>query len=511
MKSINRLKRTVINPVLQVCVVCGFYLIGSADLQAEEKKNYTRPPFSAFSSQMSDALLGSDKYEKPVWNLHDMLKLPDWLSLSLEQRTRYETMDGTFRANTKGGDQQIALQTDLWLEAHLGSFRFGTEFLDARALDTDSGSVANGLNNTHADTADFIQGYAAWSKQNLFYRGIGAEVIAGRQTLNFGSRRLIARNAFRNTINTFTGGRIRVTDYSHWQFNGFVTMPVIRFPTAASDIRNDVHQFDEEDTHTLFSGGFLELYNLGWNMNSEVYLYHLDESDSIRNLTRNRRYFTPGVRFYMKPAKAKFDFQAEVMGQLGTVRATAAANDRHNLDHAAWSHHLDVGYTFDITWTPRVALEYDYASGDKNAKDNIDQRFDPLFGARRFDFGPTGIYGAFSRSNIHTPGIRINAAPRSDVQLVLAHRAFWLASATDCWGGSTCTGTSLILSPKAKGSGDFVGQQLELSARWDVNSSLNLETGWAHLFKGQFARQATAAPSSGVDVDYVYVQSLLRF
>ncbi|MDD5578152.1 MAG: alginate export family protein [Methylobacter sp.] len=492
-------------------IIAGGLCIGDIEpIQAAEKKTYTRPPFTVFSSQMPDALLGSDKYEKPVWNLHDTLGLPDWLSVSLEQRTRYETQEGTFRANTRGGDQQIALQTDLWLEAHLGSFRAGTEFLDARALATDSGSVSNGLNNTHANPADFIQGYLAWAEQNLFFSGIGAEVMAGRQTLNFGSRRLVARNAFRNTINTFTGGRLRLTDYSHWQFNGFVTMPVIRYPTAAADILNDVIQFDKEDTHTLFSGGFLELYNLGWDINSEVYLYHLDESDSTRNLTRNRRYFTPGVRVFIKPAKAKFDFQGEIMGQLGTVRATTAANDSRNLNHAAWSHHLDVGYTFDMPWSPRFALEYDYASGNKNPNDGTDQRFDLLFGARRFDFGPTGMYGAFYRSNINTPGVRINVAPRADVQFILAHRAFWLASASDCWGGSTCTGTSLILRPKAGGSGDYVGQQLELSARWDLNGSLNLETGWAHLFKGQFAKNAQSAPA-GIDVDYVYVQSMLRF
>jgi hypothetical protein len=54
-------------------------------------------------------------------------------------------------------------------------------------------------------------------------------------------------------------------------------------------------------------------------------------------------------------------------------------------------------------------------------------------------------------------------------------------------------------------------QQLGLSARWDFNSNLNFETGWAHLFKGKFAKQAQAAPSGDIDVDYVYVQSLLRF
>lgn len=55
------------------------------------------------------------------------------------------------------------------------------------------------------------------------------------------------------------------------------------------------------------------------------------------------------------------------------------------------------------------------------------------------------------------------------------------------------------------------GRQLELTARWDFNSSLNFETGWAHLFKDTFAKQTANAPTNKDDVNYVYVQSMLRF
>ncbi|MGZ5009777.1 MAG: alginate export family protein [Methylobacter sp.] len=489
-----------VSHTLSLIVAGSFCVGGSNDIQAAEKKKYSKPPFTVFSSQMQDALLGSDKYEKPAWNLHDTLGLPKWLAMSLEQRTRYETMDGTYKANGKGGDQQIPLQTDLWLQATLGSFRLGAEFLDARALNADSGS---GVNNTHANQADFLQGYAAWDDQNVFYSGIGAEVTAGRQTLNFGSRRLVARNSFRNTINNFTGLNLRLLDYDNWQFNGFVTMPVIRYPTAATDILNETHQWDKEDTHTLFSGGFLELYNLGWGINTEMYLYHLTEGDSVRNPTRNRRYFTPGMRFYIKPAKSEFDFQLEAIGQFGTVRATTAATDGRDLQHQAWYQHADVGYTFDMPWSPRLGLEYDYASGDKNPNDNKDQRFDTLYGARRFDYGPTGIYGAFARTNINSPGYRINVSPRSDVQATLSHRIFWLASTKDSW-------TTAGLQDTTGRSGNFVGHQLDLSVRWDFNSSLNFETGWTHLFKGSFAKNAPSAPNAQ-DIDYFYVQSIMRF
>ncbi len=119
---------------LSLIVASGFCMGASNTIQAAEKKTYTKPPFAAFSSQMSDPLLGSDKYEKPVWNLHDTLNLPKWLSLSVEQRTRYETMDGSFKAGGKGGDQQIPLQTDVFLEARFNHLRAGARVSGCTAV-----------------------------------------------------------------------------------------------------------------------------------------------------------------------------------------------------------------------------------------------------------------------------------------------------------------------------------------------------------------------------------------
>lgn len=465
---------------------------------AEDKKTYTQPPFCAFESQMSDTLLGNAQYEKPVWNLHDTLNLPKWLSLSVEQRTRYETMDGSFKAGGKGGDQQIPLQTDVFAQARFNHFRFGGEFLDARQLGSD---LATGVNNTHVDEADLIQGYLAWSDQNFLHSGLGTEITAGRQTLNFGSRRLIARNAMRNTINSFDGLRFRVVDYGNWQFNAFVTMPVNRYPSSATAILDGEHDFDTADGKTGFSGGFFEMYNIGFGVNAEMYLYHLDEGDSAKSQTRNRRYFTPGGRLYIKPAKGEVDFQLETIGQFGTIHTSATNNKA--LQHEAWYQHVDLGYTVDMNWKPRFAVLYDYASGDENPTDGNDERFDTLYGARRFEFGATGIYGAFGRSNINSPGYNVGFSPLSNVQVGLNHRFYWLAEKKDAWT------TSGLSDAKGK-TDDYIGHQIELTSRWDVNSSLNFETGWAHLFKGEFAKNAPKAPDTQ-DVDYFYVQSMLRF
>ena len=341
-----------VSRAVKLIVAGGLSLSGAEMIQAAEPQpSYSRAPMAAYNAAMDDALLGNS-YEKPVWNLHDTLGLPNWLTVGLEHRTRYESLSDTFKPSLAapapkagGGDQQIALQTDLWVQAKFGNFRFAGEFMDARALASDTGTnnTPNPPNNTMVDTADIIQAYASWAEQNAFLSGLGVEVKAGRQTMDFGSRRLVARPIYRNTVNSFTGLRIRVQDYDHWQLNAFGTMPVLRFPNYiktpvngdpnllaanANLLVNGDQQWDQEDTHTWFSGGILEGYNVIKNINAELYLYNLNESDSNNNATRDRNYFTPGLRFYIKPNKGNFDFVAEGMGQFGTVQYNATANNQ---------------------------------------------------------------------------------------------------------------------------------------------------------------------------------------
>ena len=273
------LAKATVGHALKLIVVGSLSLSGAEIVQAAEpQQSYTRAPMAAYNALMDDALLGNP-YEKPVWNLHDTLHLPDWLTVGLENRTRYETLSDTFKPSqaapapkASGGDQQIALQTDLWIQAKFGKFRFATEFMDSRALASDAGTnnTPNPPNNTMVDTADFTQIYASWADQNAFLSGLGIEIKAGRQTMDLGSRRLVARPIYRNTINNFTGLRIRVLDYGHWQLNAFGTMPVLRLPnyitTPANGDRNLLaananllvngdQQWDQEDTHTWFSEG----------------------------------------------------------------------------------------------------------------------------------------------------------------------------------------------------------------------------------------------------------------
>ena len=124
--------------------------------------------------------------------------------------------------------------------------------------------------------------------------------------------------------------------------------------------------------------------------------------------TRNRRLQTVSARVIREPAAGKADFEFEGIYQFGTVRASTAVA-APVLDVSAWFLHADAGYTFPGPLKARLSLEYDHASGDRAG--GYYGRFDTLFGMRRAELAPAGLYNAVGRANISTPGIRLEVAP----------------------------------------------------------------------------------------------------
>ncbi len=433
-------------------------------------------------------------------SLRDIAGLPDWLRLSIHHRTRYEAMDNAFRKGAHGNDQVLAFRTLVFAEARYQGLRLGGEFEDSRiALDSPGTPVSTSLVNQ----GELLQAYLAWEGQNVFGTGLDLFVKGGRQTMNFGSRRLIARNRFRNTINGFNGIDLQLHRVGLWQWRSFFVFPVARLPGSKDALRKGQTEFDEEHAGTFFTGTFIGLDRLPLQSHGELYAYYLHEEDSKRVATRNRKLWTPGIRWYRKPHTRCLDFEFETALQTGRSRRSTKTRD--SLDHFAWFGHAAVGYTFDLPWRPRLLAQYDYASGDRNPHDGKNGRFDTLFGARRFEFGPTSIWGAFARSNLNTPGFRVQVKPARGVSGFFAYRAFWLAEKRDAWTGAR------LQDPSGR-SGRFLGHQIEIRARWHaVPKRLLLEAGWAHLFKGKFARNAPGAPRNQGDADYFYTQASMSF
>lgn len=444
----------------------------------------------------------AQEHSTKPWNIHDAARLPDWLKFSMDHRTRYETLDVPFRRDATGADQVLAFRTLVFTEIAYADFRMAGEFIDSRiALD----DAQTPVNTTLVDETDLLQAYLTWRTENYLGTGWTAYVKGGRQTMDFGSRRLIARNRYRNTINTFTGLDFNLQDSGIWQSRSFFVLPVNRLPNDRPSIDRGIVEFDRESFDVFFTGTYFSLDNLPLRTRGEIYLYYLNENDNKHARTKNRKIFTPGIRWYRKPAVDQFDFELETALQTGTSRASNSATDRRDLNHFAIFGHASIGYTFDYPWQPRFILQYDYASGDENPNDRKNGRFETLYGARRFEFGPTSLWGAFARANINSPGYRIKIKPYPGVSAFLAHRAFWLAEKRDAWTGAR------LRDPSGQ-SGDFIGHQMEIRVRWKLAPKLAmLESGWAHLFKGQFAKDAPGSPADKNDSDYFYVQASVHF
>ena len=439
--------------------------------------------------------------EKPsAWRLEDALNVPAWLSLSGSFRTRIENMDDRFRAGRRGSDQVVVTRLTFKSEVELGAFTVGGELIDSRAFFNDSGS---NLNTGVVNSAELLQGYARWRKKDLITADSTSTVTAGRMTIDVGSRRLVARNRYRNTINAFTGVDWRWQAASGREFRAFYLLPVQRLPGDRTSLLDNEAEFDEQSSDLSFWGLFYKL-PLWEKQALEIYAFGLDEQDSSDRPTRNRDFTTVGFRLFRKAALSRFDFVIENAIQFGESRSSTAATNVTDLDHLAHFHHATIGYSFDYVWRPRLSFQYDFVSGDDSPTDGENNRFDTLFGARRFEWGPTGIYGPFARANLSTPGLRLKLKPATSITSFIAYRGYWLAADKDAW-------TTARVRDASGNSDSFLGHQVEVRVRYTpVPNNVRLEFGVAHLFVGEFVEQAPNANSAD-DITYAYSQVSLTF
>ena len=434
---------------------------------------------------------------KVPWRVDTALRLPDWVEISGEHRSRYETLDGQFRLGREGSDQAYAMRTLLLTQFKAEPGRAVVELMDARQYLSDAGSP---IDTTMVNALDVLQAYARWDAGDLLPGGTNT-IRVGRETLDLGNRRLVARNAYRNTINAFTGiDWLWEADGGGW-VRGFYFLPVRRLPEDRTSLLDNDIVLDSQTFDTQFGGAYGEVPGLPWGLRLEAYYLYLHDEPSIR--TRARDLHTPGFRLFREPKAGHWDFEVESTFQAGSSQERILPG-APSLDHFAYFQHGGVGYTFDVRWKPRFGVRYDYASGDPRPGDSENGRFDTLYGARRFEFGPTGIYGAVARANLNSPEYGLSFRPWKTIEVGVSHRFLWLAESRDAW-------TAAGLVDPSGNAGSEIGHQLEVRLRWNaMPGNVRFDTGYTHLFAGDFIGEAPGSAAKG-DVRYAYVEATLQF
>lgn len=430
------------------------------------------------------------------WRMAPALGSPAWVRVELEHLLRFEHLADDFRADAEGDVTALSLRTVLLAEVTSDSVRAGVEIEDSRVFASDGLVFTTALVNP----VELLQAYVGGASEDALREGDHFDVRLGRITLDLGSRRLVSRNLFRNTINGFTGVDATWTSPAGHGVRGFAVLPVTRLPDEAARLKDLDVELDEENSDALLWAAAYATPMLAGETHLEAFVLGFHERDG-ELATRDRQLVTGSLRWFRKPAPGQLDFEVEVMPQVGTAHATTAADDTASLGHRALSTHAELGIRPDVAWRPRLAVQHDYASGDLDPDDDSLERFDPLFGSRRFELGPTGIYGPFLRSNMHSPGLRISFAPSATIDAVAGYRLHWLASRRDAW-------IVAGLRDPSGGSGRYVGELAEGVLRWHpLGPNLTVEGGGAYLRRGTFAR---TAPGGRPDPSaYVYAQLVL--
>ena len=435
------------------------------------------------------------------FRLHDALHVPDWLILGGSQRTRYEGLANQFRPGLDQNDQAIALRILVMLGASFGPASIVGELQDSRAYLTDENS---GISTSVVNALEPLQAYVNFHLDHVFVDGAGLDLRAGRQTMNLGGQRLVARHRFRNTIQNYTG----IT--SHWLTSGgtelfaFGVLPVRVEPdnSDSEGLLDNRIELDRESFDLAFWGAFFK-QSLGSGTALEVYFFGLNERDGEDFATRNRQLYTPGLRVVREPQGGEWDTDLENVVQFGSRRSSTEGDDTSDHEALAYFHHASAGYTFGVAWAPRVSAEFDHASGDDPSTQRY-ERFDSLFGPRRSEFGPTDIYGPLGRENIISAGLRIGAKPHPLLDGYVSWRANWLADDRDSFAR---TG----VRDESGQSGRFAGNQIELRARlWLIPDSLRWELGGAAFIQGRFMCDAPNATGYG-DPLFAYTDLELSF
>jgi hypothetical protein len=425
-------------------------------------------------AETADAVLVS---EQESWNryLHGALGLPSWLDLAVEHRTRFEFLEDPFRPGEPDTQSQYPQRTRLRIGADgPGPLRFLAEFQDART----HGEGPRDFTLLQTDKFDVLQLFATARTLDLLGTGLRADIHVGRLTLDFGSRRLLARNRFRNTTNSFDGVHLQVGDGEAWRVRAFLTRPVVR---------EQGYFDDDSSSKTRFWGVTYQDERLGWLRLDACYL-------GLRSRQLELELHTLGLRGFRPAQPGQIDYELELIGQFG---------DRGDRDHSAFAGHAELGYTLDLPWTPRLVAQFDYASGTADPNGGESHTFWFLFGARRFDLVQTGIYGPFRRSNILSPGVRLVVSPHPKVKAQVKVRYWELAQARDAFVG---TG----LRDGTGAAGRRLGTDVELRVQWRPKPWLAFDAGYDHWFKGSYLDRVSNVSSTS-DSDYVYLQTRFWF
>lgn len=416
--------------------------------------------------------------------------LPKWVNVDLQLRHRYE-----WRSNFDFNDNVYDKDGfNLW-RARLGvmlkpsdDFKFFYQFQDARISDDST----TGSKATFENWLDTRQLWAEAKTNKLAIDAIDVSKVGirfGRQELTYGAQRLLGAIDWSNVAQTFDAGKVML-EFEKKKFNidifGGGKTPV-KSPREQDDI------FDGSSNDWV--GGYYATYKGIDNYTIEHYVINRNTDGQIISFGQTGDGevddYTIGGRIAGKIADTAFDFELEAAKQVGNSGA---------LDADAQMAVAILGYTFDMNWKPRVSLEFDYASGDGNRTDGKRKTFNNIHPTNHLYYGYMDFV-SLQNINDYRLGIKVDPTKKLNIQSDL-HMIFLDSPKDNLYGANKA-----IKRATVTGADAYVGNEVDLLAKYQFNSYVSTMVGYSHLFAGDFFKDT----GSSDDADFVYVQTVVNF
>ncbi len=407
------------------------------------------------------------------------------LNLAAHHRLRFESLQHSPRPDAPASDELLVSRLNVSADWRSGQWSARAEVQDARAWQH---GPSTPLGTDDVNTLEPIEAWLGWQPSPQL------TLRAGRMTQEWHTRRLLARNRFRNTTNSFEGLDANWSGEA-LSANAFVLQPLTRLPNDPQALRGNDFALDHSSSRARLYG-----LNLGpTGSDDALYLLHLDAFNATQ--ITPRRLTTLGGQRYQTFASGRWHAAAEVALQFGDSRAQDSPSGAR-LAHRAGFLHAELGRHWTTPFLTEARYSFDYASGDKNTSDQRQERFDTLFGARRFEYGPSGILGTAVRSNLISQELRLIGRPNERMEWMAAWRGFWLAQSA---------GRIVSLDTQSQSEADrHLGQQIEARLRFRWPEGLEIEAGAAYLHKGS-AIQGPGFNNPDEPAIYTYLTSTLRW
>jgi hypothetical protein len=232
-----------------------------------------------------------------------------------------------------------------------------------------------------------------------------------------------------------------------------------------------------------------------------------------------------------------FDFEAEAAYQfgdsdaVGTLFAPLFYGDDDS-DFGEMGANLEVGYTFDTNYQPRVYLGGAYFGGEDNRDLNLFQFLNPFYRPEAsVSFNRLFSNWEYSEfitntdlSNAWVIRGGVSAMPTESLELLLTVSYFVADEAFESPHYVNIGGFKVPVAPGnswlSSENDDDLGWEVGLYATYHYTEDLTFELGWAHFFVGDGAEEGNFSANNGLgfiggrgddDADYLYLESRLAF